>query len=193
MSNAESPFAILNPVAYLDGSISPRPVRSRRRAVSGSDITNVRIVPTDRAMQVVTDFTWEQPVTIAIDRTTDDALREMTVAGVHALLVMQADIVTGLITYFDIQAFDASPAARAGTARHEHIEVIEIMTPWERVVTFDWYMVGAAQVAELVTLFECTSATHAVMVEHGEQGGTFVRGIASRARLERQLGHSIPR
>jgi hypothetical protein len=193
MSNAESPFAILNPVAYLDGSISPRPVRSRRRAVSGSDITNVRIVPTDRAMQVVTDFTWEQPVTIANDRTTDDALREMTVAGVHALLVMQADIVTGLITYFDIQAFDASPAARAGTARHEHIEVIEIMTPWERVVTFDWYMVGAAQVAELVTLFECTSATHAVMVEHGEQGGTFVRGIASRARLERQLGHSIPR
>jgi hypothetical protein len=193
MSNAESPFAILNPVAYLDGSISPRPVRSRRRAVSGSDITNVRIVPTDRAMQVVTDFTWEQPVTIAIDRTTDDALRETTVAGVHALLVMQADIVTGLITYFDIQAFDASPAARAGTARHEHIEVIEIMTPWERVVTFDWYMVGAAQVAELVTLFECTSATHAVMVEHGEQGGTFVRGIASRARLERQLGHSIPR
>jgi hypothetical protein len=193
MSNAESPFAILNPVAYLDGSISPRPVRSRRRAVSGSDITNVRIVPTDRAMQVVTDFTWEQPVTIAIDRTTDDALREMTVAGVHALLVMQADIVTGLITYFDIQAFDASPAARAGTARHEHIEVIEIMTPWERVVTFDWLMVGAAHVAELVTLFECTSASHAVMVEHGEQGGTFVRGIASRARLERQLGHSIPR
>ncbi|HXA93823.1 MAG TPA: hypothetical protein VNU73_11275, partial [Steroidobacteraceae bacterium] len=78
-------------------------------------------------------------------------------------------------------------------ARHEHIEVIEIMTPWERVVTFDWHMVGAAQVAELVTLFECTSATHAVMVEHGEQGGTFVRGIASRARLERQLRHSIPR
>jgi CBS domain-containing protein len=193
MSNAESPFAALNPVAYLDGSISPRPVRSRPRTVSGSDASNVRIVPTDRAIQVVTDFTWEQPVTIAIDRTTDDALRETTVAGVHALLVMQADIVTGLITYFDIQAFDASAAARAGTARHEHIEVIEIMTPWERVVTSDWHMVGAAQVAELVTLFECTSATHAVMVEHGEQGGTFVRGIASRPRLERQLRHSIPR
>jgi CBS domain-containing protein len=189
MSNVEAPFAVLNPVAYLDGSISLRRARSRSMTVSGSAATNVRIVPTDRAIRAVTDFTWEQPVTIAVDRTIDDALREMTVAAVHALLVMQADIVTGLITYSDIRAFDA----HAETVRYRHIEVIEIMTPWERVVTFDWQMVGVAQVAELVNLFERTSSTHVVMVEYGEQGGTFVRGIASRARLERQMGHSIPR
>jgi CBS domain-containing protein len=191
MPTAESPFVVLNPVAYLDGSVSVRPTRSHRLRESGLGRAHVRILPTDRAVWAVTDFTWEQPVTIAADRTIDDALREMTAAAVHALLVMRADAVTGLITYTDIQALKRSLSEHAAISRYEEIELFDIMTPWERVVTLDWQFLGLARVAELVALFERTSTSHAVIVEYGEQGGTFVRGIASRARLERQLGQSL--
>jgi CBS domain-containing protein len=188
MSHADSTFAALNPVAYLDGSIAVHRTVSPRSVRSDNAAPEARIAATDRAIRAVTDFTWEQPVTIAADRTINDALREMTVAAVHALLVMQIEVVRGLITYSDIQALNRSLSAHAAISRYEEIELADIMTPWERVVTFDWQFVGAARVSELVNLFARTNASHALIVEYGEQGGTFVRGIASRARLARQLG-----
>ncbi len=69
MSHADSTFAALNPVAYLDGSIAVHRTVSPRSMRSANAAREARIVATDRAIRAVTDFTWEQPVTIAADRT----------------------------------------------------------------------------------------------------------------------------
>jgi hypothetical protein len=147
---------------------------------------------TDPAMAVVTDFTWERPQTVSEERAIDDGLRDMMQAGVRALLVVRDDVVTGLITSYDIQGERPLQFLHlSGFTRRAEIEVRHIMTSWDRVPTLDWQAIRAARVHAVVEFLRANCATHAVIVEHAEHGGTFVRGLVSRARLERQLGCPI--
>jgi len=155
-------------------------------------VTERRLALTDPAVHVVTDFAFQPPLTVPGELPIDDALREMIRTGVRALLVVRDEVVTGLITSYDIQGerplqFLTQSAYR----RHDEIEVGHIMTPWERVPTLDWQALGHARVSDLAAFFGSTAATHVVMVEHTDQGSTAVRGLISRTRLARQLGHSI--
>jgi len=146
----------------------------------------------DPAPLVVTDFTREAPVTVTEDRPIDDALRDMMVAGVRALLVIHGDLVSGLITSYDIQGERPLQILRATSyTRHDEIEVGHIMTPWDRVLKVNWSWLNSARVREIVELFRSTDATHLVIVENTEHRGAFVRGLISRARVIRQLGHSF--
>jgi CBS domain-containing protein len=178
-------------VAYLSGSAtSPArhsPIAKARRAAAEE-----RIALEDSAVHVVTDFTWEQPLTIGEDRRIAEALREMILRGVHALLVVHGPVITGLITSYDIQGEPASRFPRRPRyTRREEIEVAQIMTPWDRVPTLDWQRVCTTHVSDIVRFFHSAGATHAVIVEYADQGEMFVRGVISRSRLERQLGYSI--
>jgi hypothetical protein len=113
-------------------------------------------------------------------------------AGVRALLVVRDEVVTGLITSYDIQGERPLQFLSAsGYRRHDEIQVAHIMTRWEHVPALDWQTLGRARIADLVALFRSTPATHMVLVEHADQGSIFVRGLISRARLARQLAQSI--
>jgi CBS domain containing-hemolysin-like protein len=139
----------------------------------------------------VTDFTWEQPVTVTEDRSVDDALRDMMLAGVRALLVVHQDDVTGLITSYDIQGERPLQfLLTSNYTRHDEIEVGHIMTPWERVPTLDWRDICTARVNDVVEFFGRTRTTHVILVEKTEHEGAFVRGVISRTQLERQLRHA---
>jgi CBS domain-containing protein len=134
----------------------------------------------------------EQPLTVAEDRLIDEALREMIVAGVRALVVVHGDLVTGLITSYDIQGERPLQFLRSSNfSRHDEIEVGHIMTPWDQVPTLDWQAVRTERVADIVKFFKNTRATHGGILEYLDQGGIFVRGLVSRTQLERQLGYSI--
>jgi hypothetical protein len=182
-------------VAYLSESALPpdgtpsHPCAERARRAAAAE---PRVALADRAYRVVTDFAWEQPLSIGEDRPIQEALLQMRLAGVHALLVAQSDLVTGLITTYDIQGerprrfLQHSPHPR-----YFEIEVGHIMTPWNRVPTLDWEHVMRIRVINIVKFFKTRSATHAVIVEYGDQGSVFVRGLISRLRLERQLRYSI--
>ena len=171
--------------APAEDASSVRKAQSQRSA-------EVRLALTDPALHVVTDFAWEAPVSVPEGLSIDDALREMIRAGVRALLVVQDDRVTGLITSYDIQGERPLQFLRqSGYRRHDEIEVGHIMTPWEHVPTLDWRALGRARVADLAAFFKSTTATHVMMVEHSAPGRSTVRGLISRSRLERQLGHSI--
>jgi CBS domain containing-hemolysin-like protein len=169
-----------------------RPAVYRGESSRTSEADEARLAVTDPALQVVTDFVLEQPATVPADHSIDEALREMIRAGVRALLVVRDEVVTGLITSYDIQGERPLQfLAESGYRRHDEIEVGHIMTPWERVTTLDWQALGRARVADLVAFFRATAATHVVVSEFRDQGGTVVRGLISRTRLERRLGHSI--
>jgi CBS domain-containing protein len=151
-----------------------------------------RLALSDPAVQVVTDFLWEQPVTVPGELSIDHALREMIRAGVRALLVVRDEVVIGLITSYDIQGERPLQfLGKSGYRRHDEIEVGHIMTAWERVARLDWQSLRRARVSDLTAFFRCTAATHVVVVEHTDHGRSAVRGLISRTRLERQLGHSI--
>lgn len=151
-----------------------------------------RVTLTDTARRVVTDFTREPPMTVTEDRLIDDALRDMITAGVRALLVVRGDLVSGLITSYDIQGERPLQFLRTSSyTRHDEIEVGHIMTRWDRVPKLDWHSVRMARVSDVARTFETSCATHWVLVEQVAHNGAFVRGLLSRTRLERQLGHSI--
>jgi CBS-domain-containing membrane protein len=147
---------------------------------------------TDINRHLATDFLWQQPLTVPEELSIDDALREMIRGGVRALLVVRDEVVTGLITSYDIQGERPLQfLAESGYRRHYEIEVGHIMTPWERVPTLDWQSLRRAQVSEVAVFFKSRTATHVVILEQKDQGTGTVRRLISRARLERQLGHSI--
>lgn len=179
-------------VAFLDGSASSGAgqlslERRRMRAESPASVA-----PVDPAAKVMTDFTWDTPVTVPVDRSIDDALRDMIVAGVRALLVTRGDAVVGLITSYDIQGERPLQFLNAaGFSRHSDIEVGHIMTAWEQVSTVDLPWVSSVTVAEVVERFRRKRDSHFVVVEYADQGSVFVRGMFSRAELERRLKQRI--
>jgi DeoR family transcriptional regulator, catabolite repression regulator len=151
-----------------------------------------RLTLNDPAVLVATDFTREAPVTVTEDRPIDEALRDMIIAGVRALLVIHGDLVSGLITSYDIQGERPLKFLRATSyTRHDEIEVGHVMTPWDRVLRVNWPWIARARVHEIVELFRRTDATHLVVVENVEHRGVFVRALISRARVARQLGYSF--
>lgn len=147
---------------------------------------------TEPATRIVTDFTREVPVTVTEDRLIDGALQDMINAGVRALLVMRGDRVTGLITSYDIQGERPLQFLQGSNyTRHDEIEVGHIMTHWEQVPALEWRLIRAGCVYDVAKHLASTCATHLVLLEHSEREVAFVRGLLSRTRLERQLGHSI--
>jgi hypothetical protein len=178
------------PIAYLNGSVATYSTTPRARRSA----EEARVALADPAVRVVTDFTWERPLTIAEERPIHEGLREMILAGVHSLLVMQGDVVTGLITSYDIRGERLVQFLRYGNyIRHDQIEVRQIMTPWNQVPTLDWHAVLEGRVANLIEFFRSTRATHAVIVEYADQGAAFVRGLISKTRLEHQLDPFVDR
>jgi CBS-domain-containing membrane protein len=179
-------------IAFLDGSTSLAPAGAttdggRRRLPSPSEVAL-----TAPAVSVMTDFTWDTPVTVAADRFIDDALRDMMNAGVRALLVMRGEVIVGLITSYDIQGERPVQFLNAsGFSRHDEIEVGHIMTPWDSVPTIDLPWVASASVGDVIKRFQRREDSHFVVVEYAEQGGAFVRGMFSRTQLRRQTGQSI--
>jgi len=179
-------------IAFLDGSASPEPAAEAVARRSRRSESVRRIALTDPAASVMTDFTWNMPVTVAADRFIDDALRDMIVAGVRALVVMRGEIVVGLITSYDIQGERPLQFLNAtGFTRHNELEVGHIMTPWDRVPTIDAPWVISASVGDVVARFQQGRDSHLVIVEHADQGGAFVRGMFSRTEVGRRLAQKI--
>jgi CBS domain len=104
MPGADTQFRIARPFLHRGESMraaaeNPGSVRSVRPRAA----TKGRLTLADPAGHVVTDFLWEQPITVPEELSIDDALRKMIRAGVRALLVVHDEAVTGLITSYDIQ------------------------------------------------------------------------------------------
>jgi len=148
------------------------------------------LAPDDPAVYAITDFTRDYPVTVDPERSIDDALLEMIHLGVRALLVERERRLLGLITSYDIQGEKPMQFLLSSTfGRHEDLRVAHIMTPWDRLRALDWHALESARAADLLRVFESSGLTHLLVIEAGSGARVLVRGLASRARLLRQLAH----
>jgi CBS domain-containing protein len=146
----------------------------------------------DPAVHGMTDFMHKFPMSVVPERPIDEALSDMMRFGVRALLVISGENVVGLITSYDIEG--ARPlefSQRSNITQREYIRVGDIMTEWEDLPTVDWSTMQSARIADLLEIFHGVGLMHLLVVE-GEQGGapTIVRGIISRARIDRRLSGS---
>lgn len=143
----------------------------------------------DPAVHGMTDFTHKFPISVAPERPIDEALSDMMRYGVRALLVITGENVVGLITSYDIEGVRPLKfSQRSNITRREYIRVGDIMTEWEDLPTVDWSTMQSARIADLLEIFQGVGLMHLLVVE-GEHGGgsTVVRGLISRARIDRRL------
>jgi DeoR family transcriptional regulator, catabolite repression regulator len=159
---------------------APRPMRPA---------TTVRAVKLqDPALAVMTDFAHEHPITVSESRRIEDALEDMVALEVRALLVLRAEVIVGLITSYDIQGERPMKFLLSSTyTRHDEILVGHVMTPWERVPALDWGAVCEARVSDILAVFHETDASHLPVLQTTPDGHVLLRGLMSRAQLERQL------
>jgi CBS domain-containing protein len=147
----------------------------------------------DPAIYAMTDFTREYPITVSEDRHIDTALDDMIRFGVRALLVMRDQRTVGLITSYDIQGERPLQFLQnSNYNRHLDVRVGDIMTHWAQLLSLDWHRVETASAGELLLTIQQAGLTHLIVVEHAKGHLPIVRGLISRARLERQLHRVAP-
>ncbi len=143
----------------------------------------------DPAVLALTDFTREYPLTVDDERQIDAALQDMIRFGVRALLVLREQRVVGLITSYDIQGERPLQFLQNSNYHHHRdIRVDHVMTPWSELLAIDWHGVATARCGELLETIRHAGLTHLLVVEKAAEGDAItVRGLLSRARLERQI------
>jgi len=177
MKSASLVSMSLVPMSQYRGATLPR-----RSVLDGQPMDS-----RDPAVYAITDFTRDYPVTVDAERQIDDALNDMIRLGVRALLVGKDQRLVGLITSYDIQGERPIQFLHSSNySRHQDIRVADIMTPWDQLLALDWESVQSACAGDLWMIFEETGLTHVLVVE-GQKSSPTVRGLASRARLMRQL------
>jgi CBS domain containing-hemolysin-like protein len=155
------------------------------RSVSESSPLNSR----DTAIRAFTDFKDERPIVVDERRQIDDALGDMIHSGVRALLVMQDQSVTGLITSYDIQGERPLQFLQMSNySRHRDICVGDIMTPWAQLRAIDVTTLTTMTTFDLLESLDDSELTHLIVIECHANPSPVVRGIVSRFWLARQLG-----
>ncbi len=151
------------------------------------------IDPADPAVLAITDFTRETPITVDEERTIDAALEDMIRFGVRALLVLRDRRIVGLITSYDIQGERPLQFLQNSTYEHHRdVRVGHIMTPWHELRALDWDAVRHARAGEVLDTLRQAGRTHLLLIERGADRRSLVRGLASRARFERQVRARSP-
>jgi CBS domain-containing protein len=142
----------------------------------------------DAAVSVMNDFSRQYPVTVDEDRQIGAALSDMARLGVRSLLVVNELKVVGFISSYDIEGERPIQYIQQfhGVRRNE-VQVGHVMTRWHDLVTLNWSAVRGARVIDVLQALRDADLMHLLVVEKESDGATSVRGLFSRARIERQL------
>lgn len=149
----------------------------------------------DPAIAAMTDFSKDCPITALEQHTIDEALQTMKHSGVHSLLVVSKERVTGLITSFDIQGerpiqFLQSEHCPPDRRVHSAILVGDIMTAWNALPILSLKNLVKARAGDLMVTFAEVKQSHLLVTDTSdkEDSACVVRGLISRMRLQQQLG-----
>ncbi len=151
--------------------------------------------PNSPALEVMTDFEQEHPVVVGPEVAIDHALTDMMRHGVRALVVVQDAEMVGLITAQDILGekplhFLTNACAHDSCLRKD-VLVADIMSPIDALPLLDLAALQTARVGDLEQTFHAHDVTHLVVAHQGAAPGWRLRGMVSRSRLERQVGHAV--
>lgn len=155
----------------------------------GSDAP--KIAPDDPAILLAKDFSREIAWTVTEERPIDAALCDMACAATDALLVVRCEMVIGLVTFDDVNGPRPPQVAESsGFISRREMQVRHVMVPWGRIPVLDWRSLIASRARHVEEWGRNTRATHALLVEQID-GSEYVRGMISRAHLERSFGRSL--
>jgi CBS domain-containing protein len=145
------------------------------------------------AQLVMTDLTQVKAATTASTASLQQAEQTMIHQGVRMLFVVtELPSFEGLITATDLRGDRPMRVVDERRLHHGDLTVADVMTPIGSLDAIEFERLSGASVGDLVATLKRHGRNHLLVVER-DTGSTprRVRGVVSRAQIERQLGQPI--
>jgi len=145
------------------------------------------------AIRVMTDLTQVKAATTSPGAGLHQAEQTMIHQGVRMLFVVTGlPSFVGLITTTDLAGDRALRTVHERGLRHDELTVADVMTPLDSLDAIEFERLAGATVGDLVATLQRHGRNHLLVVERATATTPRrVRGIVSRAQIERQLGQPI--
>ena len=145
------------------------------------------------ALTVMTDLTKVKAATTSPATTLRQAEQLMIYQGVRMLFVVsEMPSLEGLITTTDLHGDRAMRIVQQRGSRYDELSVGDVMVPLSALDAIDHAQMKAATVRNVVATLRKHGRNHLLVVEADAPGAPRrVRGVVSRAQVERQLGTVI--
>jgi CBS domain-containing protein len=145
------------------------------------------------ALAVMTDLSLVKAATTQPQTSLREAEQIMIYQGVRMLFVVSdMPAVEGIITTTDLHGDRQLQVVYDRHMRYDDLTVADVMTPLSMLDAMDLDAMQTATVSNLIATLKQFGRNHLLVVESAaEPGRQRVRGVISRAQIERQLGTVI--
>lgn len=145
------------------------------------------------ALAVMTDLTQVKSASTSPATTLRQAEQIMIYQGVRMLFVVNdMPALEGLITTTDLHGDRQMRIVHERGTRYDELRVLDVMTPLSMLDAIDHDRMEAATVGNVIATLKTFGRNHLLVVEGGPGAAPErVRGVISRAQIERQLGAAI--
>jgi len=146
------------------------------------------------ALEVMTDLTKVKAATASPSTTLRQAEQIMIYQGVRMLFVVSdMPAIEGLVTTTDLHGDQQMLLVQQRNVRYDELCVADVMAGLTMLDAIDYQDMKSATVGNVVATLRSCGRNHLLVIEGwtGESSRQ-VRGVISRAQIERQLGSPIP-
>ena len=144
------------------------------------------------AIEVITDLAQVKAATVAPGTSLPQAEQTMILQGVRMLFVVtEMPSLVGLITTTDLRGDRAVRLVHERGLHHDELTVGDVMTQLAQLDAVELDALRTATVRNLIATLKRHGRNHLLVVEDGGTTPLRVRGVISRAQIERQLGTPI--
>jgi CBS domain-containing protein len=144
------------------------------------------------AVSVMTDLTQVKAATTGPQTPLHHAEQLMIYQGVRMLFVVtEMPSLLGLITSTDLRGDRAVRVVQERGLHHDELTVGDVMTGLALLDAVELDALRTATVRNLIATLKVHGRNHLLVVEGGGAAPRRVRGVVSRAQIERQLGAPI--
>lgn len=145
------------------------------------------------ALAVMTDLTQVKAATVAPGVSLRQAEQTMVYQGVRMLFVVsEMPAVEGLITTTDLQGERPMRLVHERGTHYDELVVADVMTPLASLDAIDHDRMRGATVGDVIATLQRFGRNHLLVVQSATaQAPRRVRGVISRAQIERQLGSPV--
>jgi CBS domain-containing protein len=145
------------------------------------------------ALQVLTDLTQVKAATVHPATPLAQAEQQMIYQGVRMLFVVsELPAIEGLVTAADLHGERQMRLVHERGARYEELCVADVMSRLSMLDAVDYGRLRAARVGSVIATLQRCGRDHLLAIQEATAvTPRRVRGLFSRAQIERQLGRAI--
>jgi CBS domain-containing protein len=174
---------------------SPLPTsRMQPGTVIAQRVSQTKPVTLDSpALDVMTDLTQVKAATTSPSTSLRQAEQSMIYQGVRMLFVVrEMPTIEGLVTTSDLHGDNQMRISQQRNLRYDELRVADVMSGLSELDAIDYEVMKFATVSNVIATLQRFGRNHLLVTERPTaETPRRVRGVISRAQIERQLGSPV--